>query len=61
VALSRVRRQYPTLRAEELPWPDRQYRCHVCRLELSFDLAEEKLVVTPMHGDEPDQKIRKTA
>jgi len=37
------------------------YRCHVCRLELTFDAKTEKLRVTPMTPDEPNQKSRKVA
>jgi predicted RNA-binding Zn-ribbon protein involved in translation (DUF1610 family) len=34
------------------------YRCHVCRLELAFDLITERLIATAPRSDEPDTKER---
>ena len=46
---------------EDRPRPDGFYRCHICRLELVLDSWTDRLIVTPMRRDEPDQKIRKTS
>jgi len=37
------------------------YRCHVCRLELTFDAKTETLRIAPMTPDEPNQKSRTVA
>jgi hypothetical protein len=38
-----------------LPHPRSVYRCHVCRLELTFDAITQKLIVAPLE-DEPKTK-----
>jgi len=42
---------------EEKPRPSIQYRCHICRLELTLDPATDRLVVAPIREEE-DQKER---
>jgi hypothetical protein len=31
------------------------YRCHICRVELMFDLAKGKLVLAPIRDDDPQE------
>ena len=45
---------------EEKPRVGVAYRCHVCRLELLLDPHAQRLIVTPLGDDEPDQKPRRT-
>jgi hypothetical protein len=43
---------------EERPRPRTLYRCHVCRLELVFDPATEKLTVAPNPDEDDGRKAR---
>ena len=54
--------QLPIVHSEidERPRLGASYRCHICRLELTLDAHTQKLIVAPMHPDEPDEKIRLT-
>jgi len=46
---------------ETQPRLDVVYRCHVCRLELTFDPKTERLGLAPMPPDEPNLQSRKIA
>jgi hypothetical protein len=46
---------------ESTPRTGLHYRCHICRLELVYDAAAQKLVVAPMPDDESNQRVRETA
>lgn len=38
--------------ADATPKPGVVYRCYICRLELVFNPATNRLTVAPMHADE---------
>jgi hypothetical protein len=42
---------------EAKPRADVLYRCHICRLELTFDPATDRLTIAPIR-DGDDQKQR---
>jgi hypothetical protein len=48
------------LPVETAPRVGVHYRCHICRLELVYDGATQKLVVAPMFDDELNQRVRET-
>lgn len=44
---------------EPLPRPDHVYRCHVCRLQMTFDPVEQKM--KPLPPNDNDDKTREVA
>jgi hypothetical protein len=43
---------------EERPQPGHTYRCHVCRLDLVFDVPNQKMTVAPSLVDPQQPDLR---
>jgi hypothetical protein len=43
---------------EDRPSPNTLYRCHICRIELVFDVNADKMIPAPIADDETDRRER---